>query len=151
MPVRLIGSLFALAMTSCATIIHGTHETLSFDSSPSGASVEVHCQQVTRNGTTPAKIEIPRNATDCIATLAKSGFKSKRVTLERVPAGSYWLNFIGIGVLPFGISDNSPLNINDSAGLALLGSGVFGLAIDAFDGAMFRHDPAVVSVTLEQE
>jgi len=143
--------VLALTAMSCATVAHGRNETISFDSSPAGASVELRCQQVTRTATTPATVEIPRNATDCVATLAKSGFKTKSVPLDRGVDRAYWLNMIGIAVLPLGISDNSPLDIGGDAALVLIAGGVLGLSIDAFDGAMFRHEPKNVRVTLERE
>ena len=149
--MRLIGSLLALAMASCATVSHGTHETIDFDSSPSGAAVSLRCAEVTRIGTTPVKLEIRRNATDCVATISKDGFKTESVSVERSPAPAYWLNFIGVAALPIGISDNSGASISANAGLALVTAGTLGLAIDAFDGAMFRHAPSRVRITLARE
>src|ERR1043165_2493918 len=93
----------ALAAASCATTSPGRNETISIDSTPSGASVEMKCQQVTRNATTPAAIVIPRNATDCVATVSSSGYKSKTIAFDRGPAPAYWLNFIGPAMLPLGI------------------------------------------------
>ena len=140
-----------LVLTGCATIAHGTHETIAFDSTPDGANVKLKCEKVTREVVTPAKIEIPRNATECIATISKSGFRTSTVTLDRIPTKSYWLNFIGLGAIPFGLSDNSPIDIGGDAGLALLLSSAVGFAVDSFDGAMFEHTPHEVRVTLQRE
>ena len=139
----------SLAAMSCATIAHGTHETLSIDSTPSGANVQLKCQELSRAGTTPARIVVPRNAADCVATISKDGYKTKSVSIERLPSRPYWLNFVPLAAGPIGFSDNSPVEIGSDAGLALLLSGIVGLAVDAFDGAMFRHEPTSVSVALD--
>jgi hypothetical protein len=140
-----------LLLTSCATIAHGTKEAISIDSTPSGASVALKCQQVASEGTTPARLIIPRNATDCVVTVSQSGYRPKSVTLDRGVARQYWLNFIGVAMVPIGISDNSPVYISDDLGLAALLSGALGLGIDAFDGAMFHHTPAEIRVVLESQ
>ena len=142
---------FLLATASCATLSHGRLENIALESTPSAANVELRCHQVTRTATTPATVEIPRNATDCVATFSKTGFKTKSMEIDRGVHPAYWLNFIGLAALPFGISDNSPVSISGGTGLALIGSGIVGLSVDAFDGAMFRHQPNVVRVTLEPE
>jgi len=146
---RLAALLLAVATASCATVSHGRNETISIDSSPAGASVELKCDQITRSATTPAAIIIPRNATECVATVSKPGFAPKTVAFDRSPSRAYWLNFIGIAALPFGISDNSPIDIGGGTGLALIASGVAGLSVDAFNGAMFKHSPSTVKVTLD--
>lgn len=143
--------VLALSATSCASIIHGPNETITVESSPQGADVRLRCGTVMRTGITPTTITIPRRADGCTITVSKSGRKEQSVTLERTFAKPYWLNFIGIGVLPFGISDASPLSISGDAGLALILAGGLGLAVDRIDGAMYRHEPKSISVTLEPD
>jgi len=142
---------FLLTTASCVTVSHGRLENITLESTPSAANVELKCQQVTRTATTPAMVEITRNATDCAATFSKTGFKTKSVPIDRGVHPAYWLNFIGLAALPLGISDNSPVSISGGTGLALVSAGIVGLTVDAFDGAMFRHQPAAVRVTLEPE
>jgi hypothetical protein len=146
---RICGALLALSAFSCATSTHGTHERIAFDSSPQGADVEIKCEKLTRHATTPATIEIPRNAVDCVATISKDGFKTTTVPFDRSPSHVYWVNFIPISVGPLGISDGTPLRIDGDAALTILLTGIVGMGLDAFDGAMFKHEPASVKVTLE--
>jgi len=142
--------ILALALTGCATVAGGTNETLAVDSRPSGATVELRCDSVSRDATTPAAITIPRRADDCIVTISKIGFRSQSVALERGVAPAYWLNFIGLSAIT-GLSDNSPLNISGDDALALIVAGGVGLAVDAIDGAMHRHEPRTIDVELAPE
>ena len=147
--IRICAAVLALSAFSCATVTHGTHESIAFDSSPQGAAVEMKCEKLTRNATTPASINIPRNAADCVATISKDGYKTATVTFDRAPAPVYWLNFVPISVGPIGFSDNAPFSLGGDAALTILLSGIVGMGVDAFDGAMFKHEPARVNVTLE--
>jgi len=147
--LRIFIVALSLSAMSCATIAHGVHETITIDSSPSGANVDLKCQKISRNGTTPAAIVIPRNATDCVATISKSDFKTKTVAFDRAPTRAYWLNFIPVSVAPISIADNSPLHMSEESALALLLFGIVGFGVDAFDGAIFKHEPSNVHVMLE--
>ncbi len=143
--------LMALTAASCATIAHGPNETISVESSPTGAGVQLRCAQMTRTGVSPLTLTIPRRAGDCTITVSKEGFKPKSIELERGISKQYWLNFIGVGVLPLGISDGSPLSISGDAGLALILAGGLGLAIDRIDGSMYQHSPTSVRLVLDPE
>jgi len=87
--LRIFIVALSLSAMSCATIAHGVHETITIDSSPSGANVDLKCQKISRNGTTPASIVIPRTATDCIATNSKSDFKTKTLAFDREATRAY--------------------------------------------------------------
>jgi hypothetical protein len=144
--------LFALLFgSSCAVATHGRYETLSVESRPSGADVKLKCAEVSREAVTPAALVIPRNATECVLTVSKSGFRTKSVEVDRSVTPAFWLNLLGIAALPLGISDGSPVSISGSAGLALVTTGTIGLGTDALSGAMFRHNPAEVRVDLDPE
>jgi len=142
---RLLALGFLLATASCATVSHGRLESISLESTPSAANVELRCHQVTRSATTPATVEIARNATDCAATFSKTGFKTKSVSIERGVHPAYWLNFLGLAALPLGISDNSPLSISGDTGLALVLAGIGGLSVDASDGVWRNIAPSKAS------
>src|SRR5690349_5921868 len=138
--LRIFNTCLALAAVSCATVAHGTHETISIDSSPQGAAVEMKCEKFTRHGTTPAVIQIPRNAADCVATISKDGFKSATIAFDRAPSRVYWFNFVPISVGPVGFADNSPMRIGGDTALAILLTGIVVMAGDASDGAMSKDE-----------
>lgn len=142
-------ALGALVLTSCATSLHGTGETLRIDSTPEGGAATLRCAELERAGKTPVAFVIPRHATDCIVTVEQSGFVTKTIAVERTVARAYWLNLIGVSMLPLGISDGTPVSISGEVGLALVAGGAAGLVIDAFNGAMFQHEPRDIHVALE--
>src|SRR5215475_9174330 len=73
-----------LLLTSCATIINGTTQTIPVNSTPDGATVKVG-DVVT--ATTPATLELKRNTPHVLA-ISKEGYRPETVTLTRVMSGA---------------------------------------------------------------
>lgn len=66
-------------LTGCGSIIHGSKQQVSFDSTPRGATVKL------ANGTrltTPQTVEL-RRAEDHTVTIEKEGYEPERITLKR--------------------------------------------------------------------
>jgi hypothetical protein len=139
--LKSVSLLAAIALTACATVAHGPHETLIIESTPDGASVELRCDSLVRHAVTPTKITIPRRATDCALRVTKEGYAPADAIAQRGPSPWYWMNFIGVAMLPLGLSDGSPVSVSGDTGLAMIAGGIGGLILDAADGAMWRHKP----------
>lgn len=116
-------SLFAIALTSvaCASIISGTSQTLTFESSPSGAQLILNGIAI---GETPLEAEIQRSRNSWIV-LRKEGFLEQRVELTTRENPWIWGNSI-IG-------------------------GIAGSVTDVGNGASRRYVPNAYHVTLEPE
>lgn len=67
-----------LASSGCATILHGTREDVSFDSTPPGATAR--CEDQT--GRTPATLAL-RRGDDHTCSIEKEGYRTEQVTLDR--------------------------------------------------------------------
>jgi hypothetical protein len=151
-----------LVLAGCATVINDQKETIAVSSEPAGAVVTVNCgSSAMYGGLTPASILIERIADPCAFTIAKDGYREKRVELRRltsaatignkVPgiiAGSL-LSVVGLLVTP----DSNwidPLDVAQSGWE--IGSAIGeapGNAIDRKTGAAYKHVPAKISVKLE--
>lgn len=109
-----------LALCGCATITRGTTETLSIQSEPSGASVELSNGQTC---TTPCSLEVKRK-NEYLVYLRKDGFEPAQLTVTPKVAGS------------------------GAAGMTgnVLFGGIIGLGVDAATGASksLRPNPAHV-------
>tara|TARA_B100001996_G_scaffold346562_2_gene303577 strand:- start:757 stop:1206 length:450 start_codon:yes stop_codon:yes gene_type:complete len=109
---------------SCATSQQGTQQTVSFSSSPAGASVK------TSHGfscaLTPCTIKLPRNRS-FEAVVSKPGFTTERVKVESVPSG---LGAVG------------------AVGSALIG-GVIATGYDVYKGGVFELTPSTVEVKMQ--
>jgi hypothetical protein len=116
----IICSLLFLFM-GCATIIHGTNQHISVNSSPQGAKVSVNGIPV---ATTPAKIKLSRSERSVNILIEKEGYKSQGVIVSRKLSGWFFGN--------------------------LLIGGWIGMIIDAVDGAMFRLEPSEINVVLSE-
>jgi hypothetical protein len=91
----------AVLLTSCASIIDGRSQTLSFHSSPNGADC-----LLTRNGlsiarlTTPAGVVVEKTKHNIQVVCSKDGYEDSTVVLKSEIAGSTFGNIIlggGIG------------------------------------------------------
>ena len=115
-------ALFLLLLTGCATIISGTHQTVSFTSSPAGATVHV-------NGyiaITPATMSLKRGGGYQVR-FRLAGYVDKTVELKSID--NWWL----VGNAIFG-----------------LGGLLIGAPIDILSGAWKWLDKDSVSVILEK-
>ena len=117
-----VGALTATALlSSCATLIDGPRQHMTFDSTPPGAVVHVDGYA---DVTTPNSLELAREKTHRV-TIHKDGYRDATLVLDRQ------FNGMALGnVLLFPI-------------------GILGLAIDSNSGATGQLTPAAVSVTLE--
>ncbi|WP_294299380.1 PEGA domain-containing protein [uncultured Chryseobacterium sp.] len=109
-----------LSMSSCATILTGTKDKITFNSSPEGAKV-IH------NGiekcTTPCTAEIPRSLSKQTVTFEKEGFNTKEVKLTKT--------------------------FNPVTLVNILLGGAIGVGIDAATGSLTKYSPKDYKVELE--
>jgi hypothetical protein len=107
-------------MTSCATILTGTQDSISFASNPEGAKV---FHKGVEKCTTPCTTKIPRALGKQMVTFEKEGFNKKEIKLTKT------FNAVTL------------LNI-------LLG-GAIGVGIDAATGSLTKYSPKTYTVELE--
>ena len=69
---------FTVCLTSCATIVRGTSQDVSFDSTPQGAEIVLNDKVL---GVTPATVSVPKGDNTSIV-LRKDGLKDRIITLE---------------------------------------------------------------------
>ncbi|WPO81425.1 PEGA domain-containing protein [Chryseobacterium sp. JJR-5R] len=120
---KLSAALFlgiSLSATSCATILTGTKDSITFNSTPEGAKV-IH--KGIEKCTTPCTAEIPRSLSRQMVTLQREGFNNKEVKLTKT------FNAVSL------------VNI-------LLG-GVIGVGIDAATGSLTKYSPNAYKIELE--
>lgn len=115
-----IGSalLSILALTACASIIHGTHQDVGITSAPTGASVTI---DNLRSGNTPVFAKLTRKDNH-VLRVELPGYQPLDMTLTRSVSGWVWGN-VAIG-------------------------GLIGLAVDAISGGMYKLSPEQLSATL---
>lgn len=88
-----VGLLLCLLATGCATMVNGRHQTLTVDSFPSGAAIEVDCGDVPRvAAATPAKVKVQRAAEYCQLTLTRTGYEPKVIELTHQESRATVLN-----------------------------------------------------------
>ncbi len=116
----LVLALFAI---SCASIISGTSQNVSINSTPDGAKVVVKTSggMMVYNGTTPSTCKLQRK-NEYIVYITMEGYKEQQVIIDH--SFNAWV----IGNLICG--------------------GVLGLIIDAVDGAMWNLEPEMIRVEL---
>lgn len=150
--LRRILLLTILPLTACATITTGTRESLIIGSSPAGADAKLVCAGLPAgSGVTPATITIRRNAGDCDLTIAKDGYQSQTVHIEQGVNPAYWPNLIASPLAPLGgfvtlFGDNSN---DERIGVALMATAAVVIFTDFYTGAIHRHRPDKIDVTLK--
>lgn len=110
-----------VALSSCALIMGGTEDPITFTSEPSGAEVFIDGQA---KGVTPATIEV-KTSDDVSIVLKKSGYKDAYVRNHT----SFDLWTIGDVVV----------------------GGLIGFLVDWFSDAMWDHENSVIHTTLKSE
>jgi hypothetical protein len=110
-----------LLSTGCASIAHGTKQDFWVNSIPSEAEVRI---DGIPTGNTPILLELPRGS-EHVLTLTRPGYEKYEMIIRREMSGWVWGN--------------------------LLLFGIFGLVIDAMDGAWANLSPEAVDATLEPE
>lgn len=113
--------LLSFAVYSCATIVNGTEQQVSFSSNPSGANVSINGQDV---GKTPLSTDLKRKETHFVK-IELDGYNPYEMTFVRKVSGWAWGNI-------------------------LLG-GFIGLAIDAHQGGMYKLNPEQVMAELKKD
>ncbi len=113
-----------LTMSSCASIIHGPTQSISFSSQPSGAKITVDGKEY---GVTPRTVDLRRKGrlkgeistkTEYAVKIEMDGFYPYEIKLQREMDG--WF----LGNLLFG--------------------GLIGIIIDASNGAMYKLNPSQI-------
>ena len=111
----------ALALSACASIMHGTSQDVGISSTPTSASVTV--DNATK-GETPFVAKLSRKDNHIIH-IAADGFQPADLTLTRSTSGWVWGN--------------------------LLFGGIIGLAVDAITGGLYKLSPEQLSATLTKQ
>ncbi|HVZ76575.1 MAG TPA: PEGA domain-containing protein [Gemmatimonadaceae bacterium] len=117
----LIAAAGVLALTACATIMHGTSQDVGISSSPTGARVSVDNKPV---GTTPMVASLSRKDNH-VVRLEMDGYAPADLTLTRGVSGWVWGNIV------FG--------------------GLVGLAVDAISGGLYKLTPDQLQATLANQ
>lgn len=110
---------------SCGSIMHGTRQEVSFQSSPDGALVEISDAMGVSYGSceTPCTLDLKRKK-EYHVNISKAGYESADFVIERKTSGWIWGNI-------------------------LLG-GVIGLVIDLTNGAAYKLEPQILQLTLQK-
>ena len=110
-----------LALTACASIMHGTSQDIGISSSPTNATVTV--DNLTK-AQTPFVAKLSRKDNHIIH-IAADGYAPADLTLTRSTSGWVWGNII------FG--------------------GIIGLAVDAMTGGLYNLTPEQLTTTLARQ
>ncbi|AZA76121.1 PEGA domain-containing protein [Chryseobacterium sp. G0186] len=109
-----------LSTTSCATIFTGTQDSITFTSTPEGATV---LHKGIEKCVTPCTTKIPRALSKQTVTFEKEGFTGKEVKLTKT--------------------------FNPVTLLNILLGGAIGVGIDAATGSLTKYSPKKYDVALE--
>jgi hypothetical protein len=105
----------------CATIVDGTHQSVSFNSTPDGATVMIDGRPV---GKTPTMVSLEKKE-DQTLSFSKEGYKPLSMKLETRMDGWFWGNIVCGGFL--------------------------GSTTDGLSGAVDEYSPGQYLVTLQPE
>lgn len=122
MEIKRISQLFffvSIFLTGCATIVSGTTQQVTFQSTPDGATVKVNGKPL---GKTPLTIQLDKKSGQTL-TVEKEGYKTFTTSMDTTLDSWFWGNIV-IG-------------------------GVFGSTTDGISGAIHRYSPSQYIVTLE--
>jgi uncharacterized protein YceK len=111
----------SLALSACASIMHGTSQDVGISSTPTSASVTV---DNAAKGQTPYVAKLSRKDNHIIH-IAADGYDPADLTLTRSTSGWVWGN--------------------------LLFGGIIGLAVDAITGGLYKLTPEQLSATLAKQ
>jgi hypothetical protein len=156
--IHLLAVLFLTFASGCASMAHGTRETIEANSDPTGADVAIDCGgQRVASGVTPTRLTMRRKLEGCEARFSKEGFAEARLPMQRGFSHSYWGN-LGLSMgFPAGIilviSDGVLSTAHEGEEEALLSvglAGAAGLIVDRVNGAMYDH-PANLTARLRPQ
>jgi hypothetical protein len=148
--VLCVAAAAAAASSGCATLVHGTRQTVTVTSEPSGAQVTVLSDRpggsrtVRSNpGVTPIQLQLTRREPNIVLRLEKDGCSPVEVRLKRTISGWIAPNLLSANPMAGqGLDSASDYPLVAAQGLAV----TFG--IDFLSGAAFKL-PKTVQVTLE--
>ncbi len=109
----------SLLLPSCASIVSGSKQNISFNSTPAGAIVWVDNVNL---GVTPVTAKLERSKKDQKVKIELQGYKPYELTLTRKTNGWIWGNIL------FG--------------------GIIGIIVDSSSGAMYRLTPDQIEAQL---
>ena len=112
---------FTLILWGCATIMHGTSQSIGISSSPSGAKVTIDNVE---NGSTPVFADLKRKK-DHIVRIEMEGYQKAELTITNSVSGWVWGNIV------FG--------------------GLIGLAVDAITGGLYNLSPEQLNAELHKQ
>ena len=112
--------VLAMVTSGCATILDGSSQPVTFNSSPNGARIYVNGVEI---GTTPLNVQVKRSKTTMILA-KKNGYEDQQLVLQTKMNNTFWGNII------FG--------------------GFPGSTTDYASDAMIEYSPNMYHVTLNQ-
>lgn len=92
---RLFVIVLILMTTGCATILDGSNQPVTFNSSPNGAQILVNGMQM---GVTPLTTQVKRSKTAMIL-VKKEGYQEQQLTLQTKVNTYFWGNILFFGGL----------------------------------------------------
>jgi len=141
-----LGMLCAAAAgaTGCATIVHGSRQSVTITSDPSGAAVTVLSgHDVKESGVTPLKVRLSRRDANLTLRLEKAGCEPTEVKVKRSVSGWTFTNLVAAN--PFaqqGMDSSSGMSYAGQLGVT---SAMF--TTDFLTGGAYKL-PKVVDVRL---
>ena len=96
----------SVLLSSCASIIHGSTQTIHVTSQPVGAAITVDEKP---SGTTPADLKVSRK-TSHLVELTLAGYKRYEVTLEPKFNSATMGNILAGGIIGMGIDHSTGAN-----------------------------------------
>jgi hypothetical protein len=111
----------SIALTACASIMHGTSQDVGISSTPTSASVSIDNSD---KGQTPFVAKLSRKDNHVIH-IAADGYQPADLTLTHSTSGWVWGN--------------------------LLFGGIIGLAVDAITGGLYKLTPEQLNATLAKQ
>ena len=87
---RLSILVLAMVASGCATIIDGSSQPVTFNSSPNGARIYVNGMEL---GTTPLTMAVKRSKTTMLMA-KKNGYEDQSLMLQTKTNGYFWANFL---------------------------------------------------------
>lgn len=95
MLVRLSILVLAMFVSGCATVLDGSSQAVTFDSSPNGARIFVNGVEV---GTTPLSMQMRRSRNTMILA-KKDGYEDQQLVLQTTINGNFWRNLMTGGIV----------------------------------------------------
>jgi hypothetical protein len=141
-----------LFAAGCASMLTGTHETITVDSTPAAARASLFCgNKSVGEAPTPAKFTISRDAGDCTVTVRKTGYLEQRASIEQHINPAYWMNIVAAPAAAVAAWNNSWWGFLAGNAAPLYAIGAGGFLADACTGAMHTHRPRHVRLALHEE